>query len=183
MTELQTTDEEFEREIRHVRSSIYPAPGIVLLHIGADETLLGLEADGLHYHILRFSMGSAKTGRAFFAHEPPSPAEVEEAINNVEDEVVQAANKLKERRLLCTTDESVRRIAVISGVPESDDMSLSRDRMEQLFGRLAALSMGRPVASDDIPVDREFAATLLILREVMHHLQFDSIKILNRRLN
>jgi hypothetical protein len=36
---------------------------------------------------------------------------------------------------------------------------------------------GRPAASTDLPNDKHFAATLLILRELMHHLQFGSIQI------
>jgi hypothetical protein len=49
--------------------------------------------------------------------------------------------------------------------------------VEQLFQQLAAVAEGRPVASSGLPAGRTFAATLLILREFMHHLGFDSIVI------
>jgi hypothetical protein len=42
---------------------------------------------------------------------------------------------------------------------------------------LASLVLGRPASSAGIPTNPAFAATLLILREFMHHLQFDSIRI------
>lgn len=56
-------------------------------------------------------------------------------------------------------------------------MVLPVDRVERLFDLLAALSMGRPASSAGIPTDAGFAATLLILREFMHHLDFTSITI------
>jgi len=49
--------------------------------------------------------------------------------------------------------------------------------MEQLFSRLAAIVSGRPASTDVLPTDNKFAATLLVLREVMHHLGFMDVTI------
>jgi hypothetical protein len=49
--------------------------------------------------------------------------------------------------------------------------------VERTFEQLTAVAHGRPVASTGIPVDAAFAATLVILREFMHHLQFMSITV------
>ena len=43
------------------------------------------------------------------------------------------------------------------------------ETIEQWFQRLAAASLGRPGAMQGLPAGREAAATLLILREFMHH--------------
>ncbi|MYM95524.1 hypothetical protein [Duganella vulcania] len=43
---------------------------------------------------------------------------------------------------------------------------------------LAAVIQGKPAAHEGIPDDNAFAATLLILREFMHHLGFSSIGLL-----
>jgi NADH:ubiquinone oxidoreductase subunit 4 (subunit M) len=56
-------------------------------------------------------------------------------------------------------------------------MHLSIDAVERQFDLLAALTQGRPSASAGIPTDSGFAASLLILREFMHHLQFSAITI------
>jgi hypothetical protein len=55
---------------------------------------------------------------------------------------------------------------------------MSLEQVEQLFNQLAARSQGRPASQTDIPDDLRFSAALLILREFMHHLQFQRITIL-----
>ena len=60
-------------------------------------------------------------------------------------------------------------------------MALSREAVEGTFERLAQAASGRPLSSCGIPADPEFAARLLILREFMHHLQFDEIVCLRER--
>jgi hypothetical protein len=56
-------------------------------------------------------------------------------------------------------------------------MLFSIDAVERQFDLLTALTQGRPATSAGIPTDIGFAATLLILREFMHHLQFSAITI------
>lgn len=45
------------------------------------------------------------------------------------------------------------------------------------FQRLSAVSLGRPISLEGLPASADFAATLLILREFMHHLGFASITL------
>ena len=56
-------------------------------------------------------------------------------------------------------------------------MTLSLDAVERTFDRLALVINGRPAHFEGIPGGNDFAATLLILREFMHHLQFDEIVV------
>lgn len=49
--------------------------------------------------------------------------------------------------------------------------------MERLFDQLAARVQGRPASQTDIPDDPAFYASLLILREFLHHLQFPAITV------
>jgi hypothetical protein len=51
------------------------------------------------------------------------------------------------------------------------------EAVERLFDLLAALSLGRPASSAGIPADGVFAARLLILRELMHHLGFAALQL------
>ena len=78
---------------------------------------------------------------------------------------------------LTTTDPAIRHIAVLAGVTESPRMALSLEAMERTFDRLAQVSLGRSASLEGLPESPDFAATLLILREFMHHLQFAEISI------
>lgn len=77
-----------------------------------------------------------------------------------------------------SNDVTLRDIALLAGVPESAEMCLDLDAMERTFSRLTAVIQGKPAAQDGIPDGNAFVATLLILREFMHHLHFSCIGIL-----
>lgn len=153
---------------------------LVLLHIGPQQTGVAVG----HGHApqatltLTLSIGSEKTAREYFKHTPPSPLELETAIVTVEDEVTRARNLVPTGARLVTTDSAIREIAILSGVASSKVMRLPLDAMERTFDRLAQVSLGRPASSDTLPTSNSFAATLLILREFMHHLQFADISVL-----
>ena len=66
----------------------------------------------------------------------------------------------------------------IGGSVAADDKVLTLDSVELLFQRLASASLGHPHAMDGMPAGREPAAVLLI-REVMHHLGYASIAIVD----
>lgn len=72
---------------------------------------------------------------------------------------------------LVTTDPTLRLFAVA----EADMPALAIDAVERLLQRLASASLGDPSALRGLPAGREAAATLLILRELMHHHGFSAI--------
>lgn len=78
---------------------------------------------------------------------------------------------------LVTTDTSIREIAHIASGHAGLELLLSIDDVERVFALLASHSLGRPASSAGIPGSLAFAATLLILREFMHHLRFSSISV------
>ena len=166
-----------EADVKHQYSIIRPRipsdKALTVLHIGRDRTIIATATD-----VLALSIGMEKTGREFFHHAPPTPEEVENAINVVEDEIERAHKSTGQGSILCTTDNSVREISHLASVPDQPEMTLSREALELLFTRLAALSMGRPAVKDNLRVDASFSAALLILREVMFHLGFTSINVL-----
>ncbi|ABD70255.1 conserved hypothetical protein [Rhodoferax ferrireducens T118] len=159
-----------------VRRQEPPVTPMVLLHIGEDRTCVaagrGVEPD----QVLILEIGSTRTSNDFFRHNPPSPLEIENAIMVVEDEVTRAREITVGPASLYSTDELVYEIAKMAGCSEDLAVTLTIEQLEKLFDQLAARSEGRPSSQVDIPDDPKFAATLLILREFMHHLQFDDIK-------
>jgi exopolyphosphatase/pppGpp-phosphohydrolase len=104
-------------------------------------------------------------------HDPPTPAELERAIDLVEDALSGSRLAQVDRGNLVTAD------ALLQALPglDTSGASLTLDAVEVLFQRLASRALGTPVAAADLPHGRDIAAALLILRECMHHLGFDRI--------
>lgn len=160
------------------RALVADVTTLVLLHIGAEQTGVVVGRGRVPDAVLALTIRSDKTARDHFKHTPPSPLELENAIVTVEDEVTRARDNVSAGARLCTTDAAIREIARLSGVTESASMRLPLDAMERTFDRLTQLSLGRPAPFEGLPASNHFAATLLILREFMHHLQFADITVL-----
>ncbi|MEN3112643.1 hypothetical protein ACFONG_18390 [Uliginosibacterium paludis] len=142
-------------------------PEAVRLSLG-DETL-ELTADGRSFAL---AAGARLIAQRHFHHSPPTPVELENAIQDVEDALTPAWKHVRAYALE-TTDRWPGALAAFAGQsgPEID-----RETVEACFNRLAALSEGRPLAQDPLPEDPLFAARLLVLRELMHHLDFTVLR-------
>lgn len=150
---------------------------ITVLHIGADETAVATGTETTPEAALVPAMGSGKTSTEQFRHRPPTAGEMENAIQVVEDEVSRARKMIADGTALFTTDPAIRAIARAAGVPDQPEMTLPLDALEQVFARLAAGALGAPAGREDLSADAGLAATVLILREFMHHMPFRSITI------
>ena len=160
-----------------IRASL-PVPGlIVVLEIAADVTRLVTTFPGAPVSVLVLPIGALKTSSSFFHTHPPTPAEVENAINFIEDELMKIVKQIAPGSQVYTSDPVIKQIASMAdGVMPGQ--FLSRESLERLFGRFADISMGAPARSAGFSFDSAWAAVLLILREVMHHLNFESIAII-----
>ena len=56
--------------------------------------------------------------------------------------------------------------------------SYSRQSVEDLFSRYARVIMGAPASELNAPITRTNFAILLLLREIMHHFGFETIKLI-----
>jgi hypothetical protein len=133
-----------------------------VLRIGADRTTLGAGV---------LSIGWSTIARDF-RRDQPSPLELENAIAAIEDEIARARSSIAAEAAVATEEETIRDIALAAGIARGDEMVLTIDAVENTFERLT-----RPPG---LSADHRFAATLVILREIMHHLQIASIAILIR---
>ena len=152
---------------------------ITLLHIGAEQTLIVSGKDSEPESIVTLAIGAQKTAAEHFRHSPPTPGEMENAIMRVEDEVARARGEIAENSALFTNDPAIREIARLAGLTERPVMRFALEQVEMTFERLMGLSYGRPASGEGLPTDAAFAATLLIMREFMHHLKFSSIDVLS----
>ena len=105
----------------------------------------------------------------------PSPLGLENAIAAIEDELARERGSLVKGAALVTRDATIRDMALAAGVPAGAEMTLAVEAVEQMFERLAAGARG-------LPAGREFAGKLVILRELMHHLEFRSIVVRDKAL-
>ncbi|MES2415760.1 MAG: hypothetical protein V4614_18355 [Pseudomonadota bacterium] len=148
-----------------------------LIQIDARETQVCNRALG-GAGMLRLPIGSARPGARSFRNQIPTPLELEEAINGVEDAVMPLARTLPRGSVLVTCDGLARELAALLRLPAPGDAELTLQDVEHVFSQLAAVAQGRPLASSGLPADPAFAGYLVILREFMHHLGFERVTVL-----
>ena len=169
------TAAELEHDCAFARTRGGPQARTTLLHIGAQGTALLAGGDSPPEAPLWLAIGAKKTAEAFFRHEPPTPLDLESAIYASEDEISRAKARPAEGAALLTIDGGLLKLAAVGGSPAAGGRTMTRDAVEQMFQRLASASFGHPGALAGLPAGREAAAVLLILREIMHHLGYESI--------
>lgn len=153
----------------------YPAAqGVTVLLLEGAELQIASGETTVAERSWRLACGAQQIANRYFRHQPPTPGELEEAIMQIEDQLALARELALGRTQLVSGDGELLRIAQAAGAAGAP-LLLTRDAVEQCFERLAQQSLGRPAGYDSLPQDAGFAAALLILREVMHHLDFDSV--------
>jgi len=134
-----------------------------LLHLG-DERLVVLSGRGAQPETEQgVDLGAARVARDFFHHDPPTPGEIERAIDFAEDEIMRLGAPADAETTLSSASAALQAWAAVSGP------TMAIETVEQWFQRLASAAHGRPGALQGLPPGREAAATLLVLREFMHH--------------
>ena len=151
-------------------------PGIVL-RLGEFETTLAWpqQTDIL-------AIGSKRTADDWFARRSgaPTPLELEQAIMAVEDEIARVALRGDTSTPLVSVDAALVELARFAGAGGDLPLRVDVAAIENAFERLAMVAQGRPLASSGLPggeAGRSFAARLLIVRELMHHLGFATLVV------
>jgi hypothetical protein len=109
-------------------------------------------------------------------HSPLTAADIERAIERVEDAIDHPKAEIA-RSLKVRGDETLGRLAEAAGLASGPDLSLTTEAVEALFSRLARQAAGAVPVADRLPGDACFAATLVLLRELMHHLRVSTLSI------
>ncbi|UCV01028.1 hypothetical protein [Acidovorax radicis] len=168
-----------------VRAVCPPGQWVTAFHLGNEHTLMasGMEATSPSI-MLTLALGRLKTARDFFRSDLPTPLELETAIAEVEDEVYAAHVRhrlwVPQGALVVpyAADPALHDLATLAGVAAGAQRLLTIDAVERLFNRLTAVSQGRPAAHEGLPASAAFAAALLVLRELMHHMPFKTLVLL-----
>lgn len=187
--------------------SSHAAGPVTVLHLGAERTWIAAGTDARQPAlVLMLALGHDRTARDFFRSAVPTPLELETAIASVEDEVHAAHRLMKSvqgdgRQLAArpggsaeepagepvrdadapawSADAGLHALATLAGIAPGPVRQLPLDAMERLFNRLASVAQGRPAAHEGLPENGAFAARLLVLRELMHHMPFASITLVD----
>lgn len=129
-----------------------------------------VSADGLRTVVA--PLGSALLMEKWLRHAPPTTGELEAAIEAVEDLVMPVRGQLPREETLSVHGDA-------AGLRELADMSgpaASLAELEELFNRAVAVASGRPASSEPVLARADVMASLLILRETMHHLDFSRLQ-------
>ena len=157
-----------------------------LLHIGPDSITLDFTdasaADATTPSVVaRLPLGLTVLQQQM-RHAPlPTAGEVEACIAEVEDILMPRIAAWPRTGLLRTHDAEARHLAeaaAAAGHPAQPlPLTLSIDAVEEVFNRLADVLGGMPAARLGIPERPEFIAYLIVLRELMHHAGFVSLRV------
>jgi len=139
------------------------------LRLEARQTWLELGPDA----VVVLPLGPRNIASDCLRHDPPTALEVEQAIDVIEEALLRAGLPQAPRGTIVTSSTLLRALPGL----ERDGAVLARDAVEALFQRLASAALGHPSALAGMPMGADVAAALLILREIMHHLGYDAVRV------
>lgn len=146
-----------------------------LIDIGAQHTVVFVDRGEAADVLLELPIGATRTAEQFFRHDPPRPAELEAAIDAVEDQVMRLTGQLPNGSSLRLIGFFAGEIRRAESTSDHANAVVSLDELEHLFQRLASASLGNPAARRGLPSGNLFVTAVLILREFMHHLGFATV--------
>ncbi|MDO5610456.1 MAG: hypothetical protein Q4G62_06765 [Pseudomonadota bacterium] len=139
---------------------------------GEQARIAGIGA-GPHEQVI--APGIARLARDYFPPRMPLALAMENAIADIEDALAQVPRELH-GIVLASHEPSLHLLADAAGLGRHDT-SLGREAVEHVFARQSSVALGRPAASEGLPEAPAFVPTLLLVRELMHHLDIASISI------
>jgi len=148
------------------------------LRICGDRVLLEVAKDIASPGSATLDVGSLQRILAHLGHVPPTAGELESAILQIENDLMPVLRSLPDHSQLVTSAPEYWEAVTVAGLGGSPEVNLETATVEMLFNRLADVAYGIPAARLGIPTNRTFAATLLLLREILHHGGFGSVLVM-----
>jgi len=156
-----------------VEQLLPPVASTLQLRIGPESTWFEGGATGSGG--VRIAPGSARLVREHFGPHVPLQMALESAIAAIEEELASVPRMLHGASI-ASSDPALHAIAAAAGMDDTAS-TLHRDAVEHAFARLAAVAGGRPAGFDSLSEDPHLAAALLLVRELMHHLDIATITL------
>ena len=119
-----------------------------------------------------FQINLASMSEQFFPDGRLKASALENAIEWTEDRLQLAQFSKPENAFLYTSDFHVQKLYLAAGIKVADGALLHVDAVEQTFSRLVMQANGQAPGQDLLPEAGVFYSTLVVVRELMHHLKF-----------
>lgn len=127
--------------------------------------------------LIRLPLGPGALAREYLRAARPGEAAIEAAIAEVEQRIMPLRALVAHDSQCVSGDRNVARIARVLGSARGPWVALTTETVEDGFNRWVSIALGRPPTQDTLPTDPEFAASLLVLREWLHHLSFAQVRV------
>ena len=147
------------------------------LQLGTETSTVLCVEDGHVVFQQELPLGTASLARQWMRHTPPTPLDIEHAIEATEDLVMPLAAKLARTEQLQLSGSGAALILQGVGATPYAALHWSLDEMEDQFNRIAMVSQGRPSGHEALPTAPEFYAAMVIVRECLHHLRFGTVVV------
>lgn len=119
------------------------------------------------------ALGFRTISQTYFKHTIPTVDETEYAINFIEDELMKFKKLICKDEILVCAD----RVLMDIFIKTIGNNRFTRNEIEALFSRYALVAMGEPLSRSLLEVNANNYALVLILREIMHHLNFTELNL------
>ena len=150
-----------------------------MIHLTIAENTTHLKAAEEKQPETILTLGDQLIADRFFSEFPLTNDEIDHAINFTEETLAPVEDLFDAESVLYTSDSMAVEIAQLAfnTTREGQKISVPVIELENVFFRLSEIVNGLPASQDVLPDSKQFAAYLLIIREVMHHLGFERLVV------
>jgi len=188
--EVLSGDEEALWAFRGALTGILQGSRCTVIDVGGGSTEVSV---GDRYSIserISMDIGSVRITERFFRHDPPTHAELEAAIEVIEDNLQHAARFSFSGSTLVGVAGTATTLAVLAQGLQTFDVRrvsnyrLTRERVEELFRQLRAIPSEKIRGLSSVMEGRHdiITAGTLIVREIMAHFRFEDMVVSERGL-
>ncbi len=148
------------------------------MHLYLQEDLIRLRAGQTTDISLPLSLSSLL--EAGLRHFPPTERALEQAIASTEDALMPWIPALRQDSLevLECVDAALVPLPGVLGYPQQPIWELDIEEVERAFNQLAQVAAGMPAKSLGLPERADFVAALVVVRELMHHVGWQQLRLL-----
>ena len=125
--------------------------------------------------VIRLPLGVGALARKYFRAPRPGEGAIEAAIAEAEEAIMPLRPLVPAGSRCVSGDSRVAWVAGVLGLEPAPWATLTTETVEHGFNRWVSIALGKPATQDTLPAGAEFAASLLVLREWLHHLSFADI--------
>ena len=144
------------------------------LNFETDHTIFEFYDNDILDQQITLPIGYQSLANKYFKSGIPTEAGAEYAINDIEDALMSNRSLINKDATLVANNKLLAETLLKNGLNQEVH---SRKTIEDLFNNFARIIMGSPNSMLSTELSGEAFALILILREILHHLDFDSIKV------